>query len=1101
MAFYYLSEETVKKSLTLMGLFCASLSWSSDNNISFLNHKFDPLVKSPIGTDLKSEKAATAGLKFIQFNGKIKQNWLTQLKNQGVKIIQYYPDNTYLVWASGQQVESLESLNHVRWTGEFSQAFKFSENLKGKTGVIKNIDVHFYNSGNPQSIISQLEQIGANVEHYYSADTKNQTFDAIIQLDADSVKKIGLIPEVIWAGYQSDLPILDDESTSQTVAGNLDLSNVPELNYTQWLTDIGLDGSGVIWSITDTGVDYTHGDLNTRIVGGYNYPGCEFTDPGDDPGSGGHGTHVAGITGGDATGAFTDADGYLYGLGVAPAYSIFAQNPICGTQNSWPPVGGWQELSKQGVLGGAVGSNNSWTSGEGANHGYQATERTIDMAVRDGNFDTPATAEEFIWVFSAGNSGPGASTLTSPKEAKNVIVTASTDAYRVSGNVDAMSGFSSRGPSVDGRYVPTIAAPGGSIGSTRNDDGGSCGTAIPGTNDLYSLCSGTSMAAPHASGALVLITQWWKQNNAGENPSAAMGKALLVNTAVDIDDGVPIPNFNEGWGRINLKNLFQAETAFNFLDQSYTFDNTGETWQVTRSVDDANKPLRISVAWSDAAGAIGANPALVNDLDLEVTTGGQTYFGNQFNNGTSVVGGSSDTINNIENVFIENPGNSVTIKITATNIAGDGVVYSGDDTDQDFAFVCGNCSVDPDFEIDTTPSNLSVCSPSDAIYGLNVVGISGYTDPVDLSTVGTPANATVNFGSTTVTPGNSTTLTLSSINSVAPGDYNFDVQGQSTTGTKNYPVSLSVFGSTPGQVTLTDPSDNELNVDLMPTFTWQAISNAASYLIEIDDDINFGSVDYSMTTTEVTHSINTGLNSNTVYYWRVSASNTCGDSIYSDVFTFTTYPAPGDCSIGSTAQEVYAYGFENGLDTWSAGTNIPSGPDTWSINTTNPHSGTNAMHAENVAEVGDQILTSPEISIPNNLNNLTMQFWNNQIMEDGTNICYDGGLLFVSTDGGSNFNQVENSKLVTDPYDFGLSAQYSNPHGSADAWCGDPQDWLNSVIDINDYSGQNVIFRFHLATDSTVSHEGWYIDDFKVQGCAVGDTDLIFENGFEAPAP
>ena len=98
--------------------------------------------------------------------------------------------------------------------------------------------------------------------------------------------------------------------------------------------------------------------------------------------------------------------------------------------SAWPPAGGWQEHSKQAVLLNAIGGNNSWTTGEGTNHGYQASERTHDLMVLDGNFDT-AAVEPFIEVFSAGNSGPGANTLTSPKEGKNLIVVAASQNYRV----------------------------------------------------------------------------------------------------------------------------------------------------------------------------------------------------------------------------------------------------------------------------------------------------------------------------------------------------------------------------------------------------------------------------------------------------------------------------------------------------------------------------------------------------------------------------------------------------------------------------------------------------------------------------------------------
>ncbi|MCB0239844.1 MAG: hypothetical protein KDH08_14640, partial [Anaerolineae bacterium] len=110
-------------------------------------------------------------------------------------------------------------------------------------------------------------------------------------------------------------------------------------------------------------------------------------------------------------------------------YDIVALNSLSAA--AWPPAGGWQEHSKQAVLLNAIGGNNSWTTGEGTNHGYQASERTHDIMVLDGNFDTPAVAEPFIEVFSAGNSGPGTNTLTAPKEAKNLIITASSVNYRV----------------------------------------------------------------------------------------------------------------------------------------------------------------------------------------------------------------------------------------------------------------------------------------------------------------------------------------------------------------------------------------------------------------------------------------------------------------------------------------------------------------------------------------------------------------------------------------------------------------------------------------------------------------------------------------------
>ena len=847
-------------------------------------YRFDPLLDGePTVTPNLQAGDAGAGFRLVQLAGPTNDAWLARLEANGLRVLQYYPHNSFLVWGDAAAAARAANLEFVRWQGAFHPAYKINSDLQGRTGLINNVDIMFYNDGDPRATLATIAQLGGNVVQYYPSQPDKMFFDAIVQLDADAVESIAQMNTVLWLGYASPEAGLEDEMSSQILAGNY-TGGVPFTGYYDWINDVGYDGSGVIWGIIDTGVDYDHPDLGPHIVSGYSYPGAcnPAGQPGSDCSGGGHGTHVAGIVGGDATAGYTDASGFLYGLGVAPGYSIFASNSLSAP--AWPPTGGWQEHSKNAVIGGAIGGNNSWTTGEGTQHGYQASERTHDIMVRDGNFDTTSVAEPFIEVFSAGNSG--FSGLTSPKEGKNLIVIASSVNYRA-GNIENISSFSSRGPAVDGRWVPTVAAPGEEIASARNDLGGSCSTAIPGTNNLYAFCSGTSMAAPHASGAITLSTEWWRTFNNGADPSPAMAKALLVNGAVDM--GTPdIPNINEGWGRINTDNIVNNPLPTEYYDQEMIFGNTGEQWTLSVGVADLNQPLKITLAWSDAPGAVGANPALVNNLDLTVINGGNTYHGNVFANGWSATGGSADTINNLENVYVQNPQGSVTIVVDAINISGDGVPYNGDTTDQDFALICNNCVLFPDFTLTAAPSSRTICTPNNAYYNVSVGSLLGFSDPVSLSVSGLPGGAASNFSVNPVTPPGSSMMTIGNTGGAAPGNYTLTITGMAPTSTHTTDVNLSVYNAAPGAPTLIGP----VGVDqpLVPTFTWNAASQSAIYLLVVKN-IGTGEVRYAVTP-DTSYTFGSPLDPYAIHAWSVRAYNPCGTGSFAQFGFFRTQEIP-----------------------------------------------------------------------------------------------------------------------------------------------------------------------------------------------------------------
>ena len=86
----------------------------------------------------------------------------------------------------------------------------------------------------------------------------------------------------------------------------------------------------------------------------------------------------------------------------------------------------------------------------------------------------------------------------------------------------------------------------------------------------YKYMGGTSMAAPLVAGGAAVVRDFY-QKSRGHQASAALVKAVLINSAVDLldenNDGVldnayPIPNMHEGWGRVDLVNATDASDQF-----------------------------------------------------------------------------------------------------------------------------------------------------------------------------------------------------------------------------------------------------------------------------------------------------------------------------------------------------------------------------------------------------------------------------------------------------------------------------------------------------------------------------------------------------------
>jgi subtilisin family serine protease len=264
----------------------------------------------------------------------------------------------------------------------------------------------------------------------------------------------------------------------------------------------------------------------------------------------------------------------------------------------------------------------------------------------------------------------------SPSTAKNGV---SVGATLRSAEAGFIAGFSSCGPTADGRIKPDITVPGTSIISAGNDftvSSNNCGTRT---------MSGTSMATPGAVGLTALIRQYYtdgwypggtSHSTSGFAPSAALLKATLINSATPMSGNAlrTVRNTCQGWGRVLLENaLYFAGQGRRLwvLDDSKGFKTGLKRPRTLKfKVGKGSEPLKVTLVWTDAPSTPAASINLVNDLDLTVSgPKGKLWLGNVFAEGQSAAGGSPDRLNTVEQVLLDNPApGTYTVSIRPFNV-------------------------------------------------------------------------------------------------------------------------------------------------------------------------------------------------------------------------------------------------------------------------------------------------------------------------------------------------------------------------------------------------------------------------------------------------
>ena len=680
-------------------------------------------------------------LQLIQFAGPIQDEWLAAVEATGAELVHYVANYGYLVWA-GQASRS--QLNRMVSGGDFLvYSAPYTADLKPdaalrqlrsqandeEDSVVVTIQMLRHDGRIPTE--KRLQEIAVALLSPWEPVLNYQNIRAIVPVS--QIGTIAKLPDVVWVGAYKP-PQLMDEKQGQILAGNLSKTETEPSGpgYMEWLITRGFSDDPQDYPIIDitddgigTGVASTAaGDSTMRLLGNQKKDSrivylnnCTLAQ--DPSGPDGHGHLNASIAAGydDRAGTpYRDEEEYQRGMGVNPFGRLAGTRVFDGPQFNITNCGSSVlVMLQQSYHAGARIISNSWgCTTIGCTSQYTPEAQSYDTAVRDADSETPGNQELFI-LFSAGNVGTPES-VGSPGNGKNVVAVGASENVRPfwtdscgygpkdADNLQDIAGYSSQGPAPGGRIKPDFVAPGTHISGTASTSEAYNGSAIcdvffPDGQTIFTSSTGTSHAVPAVAGIASLASYWLAENEGIEEPSPALFRAFLAASARYLQGkgaGDDLPSNSQGFGLPDMNRAFGSQPRI-FIDQGDApiFNESGEFWKLSVRSIDSTLPVRVVMAFSDYPGATLVADPRVNDLDLAVTFNDQVYLGNQMDGQWSRPGGSADEANTIEAVFLP-AGESAAfeIKVTAAEIAGDGVPGSGDNTDQDFALVCDNCEID-----------------------------------------------------------------------------------------------------------------------------------------------------------------------------------------------------------------------------------------------------------------------------------------------------------------------------------------------------------------------------------------------------------------------
>lgn len=666
---------------------------TADYNLKLRNFPFDPLLQGEPEVNLALTASPDNEIYIVQFVTQPLEKFRSDIAAAGGKIHKFLANYSYLVQLNEKAKHEIESLPYVRWVGVYQPAYRLDENILntyfpynqsseqseisstnsdstnayiGNDNTLHNPNILSFNNdfrnnlndlqpgeaifniqvferGPAQKLIvaQRAAEIGAKVEHLIP-----DGFLLRVRVTADQLAQLLSMNEVLFADPWSPPEV--DMDIAREIQG---------ANYLE--TQTGFTGQGVRGEVFDTGVRATHGDFQNPGILIHNGNSTDTW----------HGSSTHGIVFGDGT-------GQAKGTGMLPDAEQDIHASFYNLTNRYTHTA---QLVDPGDQYRAVFQTNSWGGG-----------RTRSYTTESMEMDDILFLNDILICQSQSNAGNQDSR---PEAwAKNIVsvggvyhkdtATKDDDRWNYGGSI---------GPAADNRIKPDLTNFYDMIYTTSD----SC-------NNCYTTnFGGTSGATPIVAGHFGLLFQMWHEgvfpgHGGGatvfdSRPHMSTAKAIMINTA----DQYPFPpdtdmtRFVQGWGMPDLTNMLDNAGNMFIVDEDATITNLGSALYDI-DIPAGEQQLRVTMVYTDVAGTTSSSQHRINDLTLMVTSpSGTTYYGNYglTDGHWSVPGGTADTKNTVENVYIQYPESGKwTVEIWGAEIVEDSHTETPD-IDADFALV------------------------------------------------------------------------------------------------------------------------------------------------------------------------------------------------------------------------------------------------------------------------------------------------------------------------------------------------------------------------------------------------------------------------------